>query len=209
MQVQRRLPPALVALTTADADAVRSGRLERAVAAALDAGLAGVMVREPDLDDGPLVELARRIARAAAQRGVDLWLAIHDRVHLVESTGAHAVHLGSQSLTPRAARPLLPPTCAIGFSSHSWDTPERWDGADYLFLAPIRETSGKPVVPIGFESIEPRARQSGLPVWALGGIAPGDLSIARAAGASGVAVLSGVLGAADPARAVRAFLEQD
>jgi len=204
---QRRLPPSLVALTTADAQAVASGRLERAVVAALDAGLCGIMVREPDLEDRPLVELTLRIREAAQRRGVDLWLAIHDRVHLVECTDAHAVHLGSQSLSPRTARACLADDIAIGFSSHSWDGAERWDGSDYLFLAPIKHTTGKPVVPIGFEALAPRVAEAGLPVWALGGIAPGDLSIARAAGASGVAVLSGVLGAADPAAAVRAYLE--
>jgi thiamine monophosphate synthase len=42
---------------------------------------------------------------------------------------------------------------------------------------------------------------------AIGGIRPEDVPLVRAAGGAGVAVISGILGAADPARAAAAYAE--
>ncbi|QDU84964.1 Regulatory protein TenI [Planctomycetes bacterium Pla163] len=203
----RPTPPALVALTPGDAEAALDGRLERAVARALEAGLPGLLVREPLLEDGPFLKLASRLREHAERCAVRPWFAIHDRVHLAAELGVNAVHLGGGSLPPYVAREQLPEAIAIGFSSHVDDAPAAWRGADHLFLSPVRTTASKPgAAAIGFEPLAERARASGLPVLALGGLVPGDLARARAHGAVGIAVLSGILLEPDPGRAALRYL---
>jgi thiamine-phosphate pyrophosphorylase len=51
------------------------------------------------------------------------------------------------------------------------------------------------------------AARAGLPLIAIGGIAPGDVAGVLAAGARGVACIRAVMAAADPGAAVRAFCQ--
>jgi thiamine-phosphate pyrophosphorylase len=190
-----RLPPPLVAITPGTACSRGVGELERRVAAALAGGLGGLLLREPELDDGPFAELARRLrARAAG-----LWIGLHDRPHLARFTGADAVHLGWRSLAPLEVRAWLERSIAIGLSTHAEDPSERWSGADYLFHGPVY-ASAKPgaAEPIGVEGLARGVRRAAVPVHALGGITPERVAEVRASGAAGVAVLGGLLAAGDP-----------
>ncbi|NOT09773.1 MAG: thiamine phosphate synthase, partial [Gemmatimonadales bacterium] len=47
------------------------------------------------------------------------------------------------------------------------------------------------------------ALSNGVPCVAIGGVMPGDVALVRAAGGAGVAVVSGILSAADPEVAAR------
>jgi thiamine-phosphate pyrophosphorylase len=82
------------------------------------------------------------------------------------------------------------------------------DGVDYLVFSPVFPTSSKPDHP-GAGLMALRAvceRAAPLPVMALGGVTPEGTGDCLDTGASGVAVLSGILAAADPPQAVRAYL---
>ena len=57
----------------------------------------------------------------------------------------------------------------------------------------------------GIERFRALAQRSRLPAVAIGGISPENAGAVLAAGASGVAVISAVFGATDPARAARAI----
>ncbi len=207
---ERALPPRLIALTPGNLHldpAARALALERAVARGLEGGLRGVLLREPELGDAPLAGLGARLRERLDAVGG--WLGLHDRVHLAAHLGADAVHLGFRSLAPGEARSILPGAIAVGFSAHAPDEPASWEGADYLFCGPVRPTPSKEglLEPIGFEGLGAAARRSALPLWGIGGLRPEDAGPALSAGARGLAVLSGVLGAADPSPAARAYLE--
>ncbi len=215
----RALPPALVALSPGRAATrAESTQLGPKLFRLLEGGLQGLVLREPSLDDGPLLDLAQELR----ERFPAAWLCLHDRVHLGAAAGAEAVHLGWRSLTPGEARGLLPAHVAVGFSSHAGDAPERLAGADYAFLSPLHPVD-KPHAAVAQGSVaqgsvaqksgalghaglarEVAARQ--LPCWALGGVQPTDAAGAAAAGARGLAVLSGLHGAEDPGRALSAYL---
>ena len=203
---ERLTPPELVALTPGTLSRTAEfATLERALGRACDAGLRGLVVREPRLEDGPYAELFGRLTRIA--RDADGWIAVHDRVHLASALEADGVHLAGSSLAPASARELVGDGVALGFSSHAGDAPSRWEGADWLFHSPIRATASKPDdPPLGFDALARFCASTPLPVYALGGMQPGDLARARDHGARGVAVLSGVLGADEPAEAVRRYL---
>ncbi|MEO6709107.1 MAG: thiamine phosphate synthase, partial [Planctomycetota bacterium] len=74
-----RLPPRLVALSPGDlASATARDFLARA-AAAIEAGLPGLILREPGLSDREFHSLAQGLAVQAKRAGA--WFCVHDRVH--------------------------------------------------------------------------------------------------------------------------------
>ena len=82
-------------------------------------------------------------------------------------------------------------------------------GVDYLFFSPIFPTLSKPgQVGIGLHVLDAFcAAAEPVPVFALGGITPSNLSECLQAGAWGAAVLSSILDADRPGRAVEEFLK--
>ncbi|MEX1023832.1 MAG: thiamine phosphate synthase [Planctomycetota bacterium] len=146
-----------------------------------------VVLREPNLLDGAYLRLARSLA---AQ--VPLYL--HDRAHLVTAAGARGVHVGFRSLLPDDVRRVG--DFPVGLSTHACDDPATWSAADYLFHGPLKPTPSKRgrVEAVGFDGLESALRRTDRPLLALGGISPDDVSACRAAGAHGIAVLSGVWG---------------
>ncbi len=206
--MRRRLPGRLLALTPglarSEADCAR---LLSKIGEAFEAGLPAVLLREPLLPDGHLLLLAQQVVDLA-RRFEEQWVGVHDRVHVCRAAGADGVHLGFRSLAPEVARLALAEECTIGFSAHAHDEARSWSGADYLTFGPVRETTSKRglLEPTGVEGLRRAVLSASQPVLALGGLQPDDVLAMREAGAAGVAVLSGILGAADVGPAVRRFM---
>lgn len=200
------LPPPLLAVTPGDLDTRGAEVMVIAASRAVAAGLRGVLLREPMLPDRDYLAIARKLGGVLA--GARGWLGLHDRPHLVAAAGAQGVHLGFRSLSPFEARAVVGDATAIGLSTHAGDEPSCWRGCEYRFFGPVKETPSKVglVQATGFEALADACSHP-LPVWAIGGLTPGDVGAARAAGAAGVAVRAGVLGAADPALAAASYLE--
>lgn len=120
--------------------------------------------------------------------------------------GYHAVHW------PEVAIPGEPPAPApglrIGASIHSVDAARRAEagGATFLLFGSVFEPGSKPGVAAGTAPLTDVAQQSKLPVLAIGGITPERVETCIRAGAHGVAVVSGVMRAGDPARAIDSYL---
>jgi thiamine-phosphate pyrophosphorylase len=200
--------PRLIALTPGTLSVEGFGAFLAALERALEAGLPGVLLREPRLPDRAFLELGREVGRLRALRPA-LWLAVHDRAHLAVELGADALHLSFRSLRPAELRPWLDPHLALGLSTHAHDDPGPWAEADYLFHGPLHATPSKTgrLEPVGFAGLERALALARRPLFALGGVRPADAREARRLGAHGVAVLAGVFGAEDPARATSAYLE--
>lgn len=206
MSASPRLPPPLLALTPGDLDASRASELIERVTRCLAAGLRGVLLRERGLADRDFLALA--LALRARLSACDGWLCVHDRPHLALACGADAVHLGARSLLPRDVRRWLAPEIAIGLSTHTHDARESWSHADYIVHGPVKPTlkSGTRVEGIGFEALEHAVRSTSIPVWALGGLTPSDSAAVARTNARGIAVLSGLLAAPDPALRTTEFV---
>lgn len=174
------------------------GQLE----AALKAG-PGVAVqhRHPGVSDRTFFDEARQLAELC--RKADAPLFINSRLDVALALDAH-LHCTSTSLTPREVRRLLPDrwiSCAV----HS--TGDLVDGADLALVSPVFRPGSKPTdsrAPLGVEGYTRLARALPCPAFALGGLEPANVASVRA---PGVAVISAVLRALDPAAAVRALLE--
>lgn len=80
---------------------------------------------------------------------------------------------------------------------------------DYLVYGHIFESdSKKGVAPRGVTNLQEVTQHTSIPVIAIGGITPENTQNVLKIGASGIAVLSGVLLADDPLQAVRRYREQ-
>jgi thiamine-phosphate pyrophosphorylase len=194
------LPPALLALTPGTLRGPGDARaLLRAAGEAFEAGLRGVLLREPALSDRDALELARALL-AMAQRFPGAWIGVHDRVHVALAAGAHGAHLGFRSLPPSEARRSAGGALAIGYSAHAGDAPEARAGADYLLLGPVLDTPSKRgrKEPLGFAGLADEVRRAEQPAWAIGGLQPEHAADVLASGARGLAALSGLLAAPAP-----------
>ena len=196
--------PSLVLVT--DRNATEGRDLGDVVAAALDAGLPAVQLRDRDLPGRPLLALAERLRLLTARAGA--LLLVNDRVDVAVAAGADGVHLGGASMPVDVARRLLPPGALVGVSTHA--VPEVAAAtADFAFFGPVHATPSKAAFgpPQGVARLREAVAVARIPVLAIGGITRPHLPDLRAAGAAGVAVIRAILSADDPGSATRALLE--
>ncbi len=174
---------------------------------ALAAGVRIVQLREKDLEDRRLYELALAFRQRTAAVGA--LLIIDDRVDIALAAGADGVHLGRADLPVAAARRVAP-NLFIGASTHSLEEAlaAQAAGASYVNLGPIFPTATKPqAVPLGAEAISLIAPHLKIPWSAMGGINQGNIAQVVAQGARHPAVMSAVTAAADVSAAARALRE--
>jgi thiamine-phosphate pyrophosphorylase len=178
----------------------------------LDAVIAGgarmIQLRDKSSPSGRLLPLAEQLR--ARCRDLGAIFIVNDRVDLAVAVGADGVHLGQDDLPPRVARPLLRPGMILGVSTHSVEQARRAqaDGADYVAVGSMFPTRTKPdfelVGPALVRALRPEIR---VPLVGIGGITPDNVGDVIRAGADGVAVISAVCGAPDPAAASAHFLD--
>jgi len=177
--------------------------LDEIVTAALKAGCRWMSLREKDLADVDLILLARGLLPLT--RSADAFLLLHGEASLAKLAGVDGVHLPAGADTA-IARALLGPEKLIGVSIHTVVEAEAVDerSADYALAGPAFETSSKPGYgpEIGRKGLAEIARAARVPVLAIGGIHATRVGELVAAGAAGVAVMGGVMRAADPAQEV-------
>ena len=200
-----RVPQPPLLLVTDRRQAVRP--LQAVVTAAVGAGCRWISVREKDLPVDEQILLARSLLPlVGAQRGK---LLLHGEASLAKDAGVDGVHLPA-GRDAAAARALLGPEKILGVSIHTVTEAEAIDPAlvDYALAGPAFETPSKPGYgpEIGRKGLADIAQGSRVPVLAIGGINAARIAEVLASGAAGVAVMGGVMRAADPAQEVRALL---
>ncbi|MGK9147626.1 thiamine phosphate synthase [Plantibacter flavus] len=181
---------------------------------AVDGGATAVQVREKHASARELFELTVRAADVVAGRAL---LLVDDRVDVflaARSAGAvvHGVHVGQSDLPVDAVRRIVGEAAVVGLTAN---TAAHLDAVaalpagtvDYLGVGVIRPTLTKPdhPAPLGIRGFAAIAGSTELPCVAIGGVALADTAALHAAGAAGLAVVSAICGAEDPAVAARAF----
>jgi thiamine-phosphate pyrophosphorylase len=181
--------------------------LAEIVAAAMAAGCRWVSLREKDLPEDEQVPLLRALLPLARRHGAKLM--VHGEAALAKLAGADGVHLPSGS-DPVAARALIGPAKLLGVSIHTVGEAEAIDPAvvDYALAGPAFETVSKPGYgpEIGRKGLVEMTRAARVPLLAIGGINTLRIAEVIAAGCAGVAVMGGVVRAADPAVEVGALV---
>lgn len=171
------------------------------VADAARGGLGAVQVRDKTLGGGALLAEVEAVCRVA---GAALVL-VNERIDVARAAGADGVHLPAEGLPVAVARGLLGPSALIGRSVHNVEEARRAEaeGADYIMLGTIFATTGKPGrAPAGLALVRDTASAVQVPAIAIGGIDETNVAAVLAAGAYGVAVVSAILEAPEPATAV-------
>ena len=181
--------------------------LAEIVGAALGAGCRWISLREKDLPQDEQVPLARMLLPMVRRHGARL--SIHGAAALAKLAGVDGVHLPSGA-DAAAARTELGPQTLIGVSIHTVTEAEAIDPTvvDYALAGPAFETVSKPGYgpEIGRKGLAEMARAARVPLLAIGGINTVRVAEVIAAGCAGVAVMGGVMRAADPGLEVGALI---
>jgi thiamine-phosphate pyrophosphorylase len=187
---------------------VAGGRdLDPILAAVLAGGAEMIQLREKTWPSGTLFPVAQRLRARCRAAGVPF--IVNDRVDVALAVDADGVHLGQDDLPPAAARPLLKPGMILGLSTHSVEQAKTAQaaGADYVAVGSMFPTATKPefllVGPALAREVRPVVH---VPLIGIGGITPDNAGDVIAAGVDGVAVISAVCAAPDPAAAARRFI---
>jgi thiamine-phosphate pyrophosphorylase len=167
-----------------------------------------VQLRDKHGSTRAMVEEARSLR--AVLEPADVPLLINDRVDVALAAEADGVHIGQDDMSPADARLLLGRTAIIGLSLSSVEQAQAapLDLIDYVGIGAVYPTGSKDdaKTPIGVSGLRDivqavRARKPGFPVCAISGITAGNAAATIGAGADGVAVISALSLAPDPAQA--------
>ncbi len=173
--------------------------LVEAVEEAIRGGATVIQYREKNAPTRKMVEEARLLRTLC--KGKRVTFIVNDRIDVALAVDADGVHVGDEDMPVWLARKILGPHKVIGASA---DTVEKAllyaaEGADYLGVGSIYPTSTKPDAgaPIGIEGLRRIVSVVNIPVVAIGGINADNAKEVLATGASGIAVISAVMGAPD------------
>ncbi|MGV3571657.1 MAG: thiamine phosphate synthase [Ramlibacter sp.] len=187
----------------------RGRPLADVVAAAVQGGAGCVQLRDKNLGTRELLAQAMVLKSLLGPLGVPL--VVNDRVDVALACGAEGLHLGQGDMAPEEARRLLPPHVFIGWSVETAADVARAAAqpVDYLGVSPVFATPTKTDTkePWGLAGLRAVRAATELPLVAIGGIHPGNARAVLQAGADGLAVVSALCAADDPAAAARAFHE--
>jgi thiamine-phosphate pyrophosphorylase len=200
-----KIPQPPLLLVTDRRQALRP--LQAVIAAALNAGCRWVSLREKDLPADEQILMARSLLPLVrAQHGK---LMLHGEAVLARDAGVDGVHLPAGG-DVAAARALVGREKILGVSIHTVTEAGRLDPAcvDYALAGPAFETPSKPGYgpEIGRKGLADIAQGCRVPVLAIGGINAARIAEVLAGAAAGVAVMGGVMRAADPAQEMRSLL---
>ncbi len=150
---------------------------------------------------------AHRTADACRAAGIPLL--IDDLLDLALAVGAAGVHLGQLDLPVEVARRILGPDAVIGATVT--DTTQALAaeaaGASYLGFGPVFPTRSKrnPASVKGLDGLADVCAAVSIPVIGIAGITPERVQSVVEAGAHGVAVMTAITTANDPAAAAATF----
>jgi thiamine-phosphate pyrophosphorylase len=200
-----KLPRAgLYALTPDD---LHDRALEDKVRAVIDGGAVMVQYRQKGVAPGTALVRARALQSLCHDSGVPF--IINDDCALAVAIGAAGVHLGREDVAMAAARRLLGPDAIIGASCYdSLDLARAAvaAGASYVAFGSVFASPTKPAaVQVPLAVIAQAHSELSVPICAIGGISAVNAPDVVAAGASLLAVISDVFGAADPRAAAQRY----
>ncbi len=176
--------------------------------AAFDGGATAFQLREKTLSGRDLYEEARALQELCARRG-KLFI-VNDRLDIALAADADALHLGPRDLPLAEAARLWPRRKILGASVNNPHEAEAAleAGADYLGVGALFPTGTKgdarPLDRAALKSIV----ALGAPMVVIGGINLENAAEAWATGADGLAVISALAGADDPAEAAAKLISR-
>src|SRR6185503_3580191 len=152
-------------LTGADADILQP---------ALRGGVDIVQLRDKESEDEALVAAAAPFRAACEEHGA--LFVLNDRPDLVESCGAHGVHVGRSDMPVADARALVGPDRLVGLSASTAAELANVAGADYVGVTAFATPTKQDAVAGGLELLRLAAEALTMPWFAIGGIELSNLA---------------------------------
>lgn len=176
---------------------------------ALDGGAGALQLREKSLTDRELLYRARRLCDLC--HDYDALFIVNDRPDIAALCHADGVHLGQEDLPVTDVRPILPSEAIIGVSTHTIEQARSAieQQPDYVAVGPMFPTTtrqGKTVA--GPDALAAVRRITALPLVAIGGITPDNVSAVLAAAPCTVCVCQAVVAAPDARAAAETFCQE-
>lgn len=175
------------------------------VEAALRGGVTALQYRAKAIEMRDAIAEASALAALAREAGIPF--IINDRLDLALAVDADGLHVGQSDMPPALARRCLAPGKILGLSVTTEAELSTIDGAviDYVGLGPVFATATKSdaAPALGLDLFRRLRQAIDLPVVAIGGIDLQRTADVIAAGADGIAVVSAICAALDPAAAAR------
>jgi thiamine-phosphate diphosphorylase len=175
-------------------------------AAAIAAAGPAIALHARDRTAGGAALAAAASRLAALARPPEAMVLVNGRPDVAAACNAGGVQLAATDLAPADARTI----CGglIGRSVHSEDEARAAadEGADFVIAGTVYPTPTHPDRAPGGLALIRGCLRAGLPVIAIGGVTPARAAELRDAGAWGVAVISALWHAADPAAAALLLL---
>lgn len=150
---------------------------------------------------------SRRLYEAAAAiremtRAAGALLIVNDRLDIALAAGADGLHVGPDDLPVEVARRLLRPGMILGASAGTVKEAIEAEraGADYLGVGAVYEARGSKAdagPPVGPGRVREVRAAVQIPIVGIGGVKAENAAPVIAAGADGVAVITGVVAASD------------
>ena len=164
----------------------------------IEGGVEILQLRAKDYEPEQILELALPLVSICKSFAVPL--IINDHPEVVVKSGADGLHVGQDDIHVEKARELIGPGKIVGLSTHS---PLQAKAAldekpDYIGFGPLFSTPTKPdYISIGTSRIKEAHDLVSLPIFCIGGIKLENLPEVLSAGAMRVAIVSGILKAAN------------
>ena len=193
-------------------DPERAGGRDLAELARLTAqgGATLIQLRDKISDTRAMVETARAIKEAL--RPFKVPLVVNDRIDVALAAGADGVHVGQDDMAVEDARKILGRGAIIGLSVKTVEEANAapvelidYVGSGGVYVTTSKQQKSAPIGTAGLARVIAalHARAPKLPVCGIAGIDAGNAAPVIAAGADGVAVISALSLAPDPAAAAR------
>jgi len=173
------------------------------VKAAVFGGVTCIQLREKDCSTREFIEQALAMKSFLEARNIPL--IINDRLDVALAVAADGVHLGQNDMPLEMARKIAGRSMLIGISAESVQDAIAAEngGADYLGVSPIFATPTKTdtAPPLGLDGLQEIRKHVKIPLVGIGGLNKSNAAEAIRSGADGVAVVSAIVAANDPAAA--------
>ena len=185
-------------------------RFIETVEAAVRGGATMVQLREKETPREEIIQLGREVLAVTRRHGA--LLIINDHPSVAQEIGADGAHVGRDDPSVAEARALLGPQAIIGASCYgdvARAVTAEQDGADYVaFGTPFPSPTKTKRTDLSLAIFRQVKHHVKVPVFAIGGITIDNVQQVIDAGADGIAVVSGVFGAADVEAAARALAQR-
>ena len=179
-----------------------------AVESALEGGVKALQLREKDLADEGLLELAQQMRALTAKYNSRLF--VNTRADIAAKVGADGVHLAEDNTSITDVCKNFP-GLLIGASTHSLERAQQAEaeGVDFITFSPVFDTPLKRKYgpPQGLDRLKKVTESTNIPLLALGGVKCNNLGSVLDSGAFGAALITGIWSSTNIKNEVKSFLD--